>query len=62
MRDAARAHAFISGRAYVTVDDIQAVVKNILRHRLIPSYEAKADQIESAEIIEKILKLVPLPH
>jgi MoxR-like ATPase len=44
------------------VDDIQAVVKNILRHRLIPSYEAKADQIESAEIIEKILKLVPLPH
>lgn len=62
MRDAARAHAFISGRAYVTADDVQAVAKNILRHRLIPSYEAKSNQIESVEIIEKILKLVPLPH
>lgn len=58
---ASRAHAFISGRYFVTPEDIKSVAKNILRHRLILSYEAQADQVDADSIIEQILNTVPTP-
>ena len=58
---AARAHAFLKARGYVTVDDIKAVAYHVLRHRLILTYEAEAENIDSEEIIKEILNNVEVP-
>ena len=55
---AAKALAFIQGREYVTGDDIKAVAYPILRHRLILSYEAQADNVLADEIIDQIIRRV----
>ena len=52
---AAKAHAFIRGRGYVTAEDVKAVVYHTLRHRLFLSYNAEAEGITADEIIEKLL-------
>ncbi|WMN60486.1 MoxR family ATPase [Pseudoalteromonas xiamenensis] len=57
----ARAHAWLQGRDFVTPEDIQAVAANVLRHRIILSYEAQADGITKDEVISRILNLVPAP-
>ncbi|MFC0116959.1 AAA family ATPase [Pseudoalteromonas xiamenensis] len=57
----ARAHAWLQGRDFVTPEDIQAVTANVLRHRIILSYEAQADGITKDEVISRILNLVPAP-
>ncbi|MDD3535882.1 MAG: MoxR family ATPase [Candidatus Cloacimonetes bacterium] len=57
----AKAHAYLQGRAYVIPDDIKAVAANILRHRIILSYEAEAEEIKSEEIIRKILDEIEVP-
>ncbi len=58
---AAKAHAFLKQRHFVTPDDVKAIAPAILRHRLILSYEAEADGIKSDTIIHKILNTVPSP-
>ncbi|ALO42884.1 AAA family ATPase [Pseudoalteromonas phenolica] len=57
----ARAHAWLHERDFVTPDDIQAVLYNVLRHRIILSYEAQADGISKDQVISRILELVPVP-
>jgi MoxR-like ATPase len=57
----ARAHAWMDSRDYVTPADIQEVVFNVLRHRILLSYEAEADGIDVDQVIEKLLHLVPVP-
>jgi len=54
----ARAYAWLSGRAYVTPEDVQAIVHDVLRHRLILSYEAHAEGIAADKVIDKIVELV----
>ncbi|AZN32139.1 MULTISPECIES: MoxR family ATPase [Pseudoalteromonas] len=57
----ARAHAWLHGRDFVAPDDIQAVVHNVLRHRIILSYEAQADGITKDQVISRIVELVAVP-
>jgi MoxR-like ATPase len=58
---AAKAHAFLQQRAFVVPDDIKLVAPDILRHRLIRSYEADAESVETETMIEQILSKVPIP-
>jgi MoxR-like ATPase len=58
---AAKAHAFLQGRAYVTPDDIKALALDVLRHRILTTYEAEAREISSEELALKILEAVPVP-
>lgn len=57
----ARAHAFLQGRGYVTPQDVKAIAPDILRHRVIVSYEAEADELTSDDIVERILREIPVP-
>jgi MoxR-like ATPase len=58
---AARAHAFMQHRAYVTPEDVRFITMDILRHRIIPTFEAEAENIDSEDIIKKILRTVQVP-
>lgn len=58
---AAKAHAFLKGRGYVTAEDIKAIAYHVLRHRLILSYEAEAENITTDDIIKDILAQVEVP-
>ncbi len=57
----ARCHALMSGRAYVLPEDIKEVAPDILNHRILLNYEAEADEITSAMVVDKLLRSVPLP-
>jgi MoxR-like ATPase len=57
----ARAHAFIKGRGYVTPQDVKSVAKDVLRHRVLVSYEAEAEDLTSDHIIDRILDRVAVP-
>lgn len=57
----ARASAWLDGRDFVTPDDINSVVHNCLRHRIIISYQAEADGVTPDQVIDKIVTLVPAP-
>jgi MoxR-like ATPase len=57
----AKINAWISGRDFVTPEDIHAVIYDILRHRIILSFEAQAEGYTSDDIITKLLNVVPLP-
>ncbi len=56
----ARAHAWLQGRDFVSPDDIQAVAADVLRHRLILSFEAEANGITPDQVIEELLAIVPV--
>ena len=58
---AARAHAFMEGRGYVTPQDIKSVAPDVLRHRLLLTYEAEAEELTSDELIRQILSEIPVP-
>jgi MoxR-like ATPase len=58
---AARARAFLAGRGYVTPQDVKSVGFDVLRHRIIVSYEAEAEEVTSEQIIEKIFAGLPVP-
>ena len=58
---AAKAHAFIQGRNYVTPHDIQSTVPNVLRHRVAVSYEAEAEGITPEDVIQKIIDSLLVP-
>ena len=57
----AKINAWLSGRDFVTPEDIHAVVYDVLRHRIILSFEAQAGGLSSDDIITRLLKIVPLP-
>lgn len=58
---AAKAHAFMRGRGYVTAEDVKAIAYNVLRHRLILTYEAEAENMKSDEVIKEILGQIEVP-
>ena len=58
---AARAHAWLEGRDYVGPEDIQAIASDVLRHRLVLSFEAEADGVSANSIIERLLDGVGVP-
>jgi MoxR-like ATPase len=58
---AARAWAFLSGRGYVTPQDVKTFALDVLRHRVAVSYEAEAENITSENIIAKVLETLPVP-
>ncbi|MEN6444641.1 MAG: MoxR family ATPase [Candidatus Cloacimonas sp.] len=58
---AAKANAYISGRAYVIPDDIKAIARDVLRHRIILSYEAEAEELTTEDIINRILDEIEVP-
>lgn len=57
----ARAHAWLDNRDFVTPDDIHAVIHEVLRHRVLLSYEAEADGVTVDELVDRLLELVPVP-
>src|SRR5881296_3485103 len=58
---AAKAHAFLQGRGYVTPQDVKSIGPDVLRHRVIVTYEAEAEEVDSDEVVKRILDGVPVP-
>jgi MoxR-like ATPase len=57
----ARAHAWLAGRDYVTPDDVHAIAADVLRHRVLLSYEAEAEGVSADKVVAMLLERVPLP-
>jgi MoxR-like ATPase len=57
----ARALAFVRGRSYALPQDVLDMAPDVLRHRVVPSYEALSDNITSDEILNKIFEQIPIP-
>jgi MoxR-like ATPase len=58
---AARAHAFLNGRGYVTPQDVKSIGLDVLRHRVIVSYEAEAEEVTSETVVQRIFAGLPVP-
>ena len=58
---AARAHAFLQHRAYISPEDVRSIAMDVLRHRVAITYEAEAEEITSEEIVQRILDTVEVP-
>ncbi len=58
---AARAHAFLRHRGYVTPEDVKAIGADVLRHRVMLTYEAEAEQITSEQIVKRVFEVVEVP-
>ncbi len=61
LAQAAKAFAFLDGRGYVIPDDVKAVAKDVMRHRIIITYEAEAEDLTPDDIIERVLQGVAVP-
>ncbi|HYV50763.1 MAG TPA: AAA family ATPase, partial [Dongiaceae bacterium] len=61
LAQAAQAHALLRGRGYVTPDDVKAIGLDVLRHRIIPTFEAEAENVTAAAIAQKLLDSVEVP-
>ncbi len=61
LAQASRAHAFLEGRAFVTPTDIKSIAPDVLRHRVVVSYEAEAEDVTSDDVVRTILDHVPAP-
>jgi MoxR-like ATPase len=61
LNQAARAYAFLQGRGYVTPQDIKSIGRDVLRHRIIVSYEAEAENLTTDDIITKIFDNIEVP-
>ncbi len=61
LNKAARANALVHGRAYATPQDVKEVVHDVLRHRILLTYEAEAESVTSDKIIDRILSVIPVP-
>ncbi|WP_421910098.1 AAA family ATPase [Methanolacinia petrolearia] len=57
----AKAHALLMGRGYVTPQDVKFIAPDVLRHRILLTYEAEAEGVTSDDLIEKILQSVTVP-
>ena len=60
LAQAARAHAFLNGRAYTTPDDVKSIALDVLRHRVLLTYEAEADEVTSDAVVGRLLDGVPV--
>ena len=58
---AARAHAFLRRRGYVTPEDVKAVGPDVLRHRMVLSYEAEADEVTAEDVVKRVFEVVEVP-
>jgi MoxR-like ATPase len=58
---ASRAHAFIRGRGYVTPEDVKAIGPDVLRHRVILTYEAEAEEVTTEEVVRRVFDAVEVP-
>jgi MoxR-like ATPase len=58
---AAKAHAFIQGRAYVTPLDVRSIAMDVMRHRILLTYEAEAEEVDTKQVVNWILDRVPVP-
>ena len=58
---AAKAHAFLKGRGFVIPEDVKAVGLEVLRHRVIVTYEAEAEELTSEDLVKRIFDQVPVP-
>jgi MoxR-like ATPase len=61
LAQAARAHAFLQGRAYTTPDDVKALAHDVLRHRIVTTYEAEAEELTTDDLIDRVLDGVDVP-
>jgi MoxR-like ATPase len=61
LAQAARAHAFLRGRNYVVPEDVKALAPDVLRHRVVLTFEAEAEEMDSDGVIAKVLEAVPVP-
>ena len=61
LAQASRAHAFLRGRSFVTPDDVKAIAPDVLRHRVLTTYEAEAEEVTSDDIVQKILASIESP-
>jgi MoxR-like ATPase len=61
LAQASRAHAFLRGRSFVTPDDVKAIAPDVLRHRVLTTYEAEAEEVTSDDIVQKILAQIESP-
>ncbi|CAN5467591.1 AAA family ATPase [soil metagenome] len=57
----ARAHAFLRGRNHVTPDDVKAIGADVLRHRVLTTYEAEAEEVTSDDLVRRVFEVVPVP-
>lgn len=58
---AAKAHAFLRRRGYVTPEDVRSIALDVLRHRVIVTYEAEAEEITAEEVVRKIINKIEVP-
>jgi MoxR-like ATPase len=58
---AARAHAFLRHRGYVTPEDVKAIGPDVLRHRVVLSYEAEAEEVTSEDVVRRVFEVVEVP-
>jgi len=61
LAQASRAHAFLRGRDYVSPDDVKALAPDVMRHRVILTYEAEAESVSPDDVISRVLEAVPAP-
>jgi len=58
---AAKAHAFVRGRGFVTPEDVKSIGMDVLRHRVIVTYEAEAEEVTSEDVVKKIFDEIEVP-
>ena len=61
LAQAAKAHAFLEHRGYVIPEDIKAIGLDVLRHRVVPTYEAEAEDLTSEDLVRRVFELVEVP-
>ena len=61
LAQASRAHAFLRGRTFVTPDDVKAIAPDVLRHRVLTTYEAEAEEVTSDAVVARILSTIESP-
>ena len=61
LAQASRAHAFLRGRSFVTPDDVKAIAPDVLRHRVLTTYEAEAEEVTSDAVVERVLAKIESP-
>jgi MoxR-like ATPase len=57
----ARAHAFLRGRDYVVPEDVRALAPDVLRHRVVLTFEAEAENVSSDDVVTRLLEAVKAP-
>jgi MoxR-like ATPase len=58
---ASKAHAFLDKRGYVIPEDVKSIAKDVLRHRVGLTYEAEAENVKVEDVVEDVLKAIPIP-